>query len=258
MPKRALVLDEWVDRVFSRPLARVIVAVAARTPITPNGLTLISGSCGVFAGVCIAMGFGLAAAVGVLLFLIFDCSDGQLARRRGGGGVYGRAFDGVGDYLSAVSIHLGLGIGLGRTLPWWEAAGLAIGAGFALWWASFLLDRYKRRYGQKRDDLDEVRREIAGSKGFKRFVLQRFLTYAEQLEADDVEIPDLDAYQARTRGPMLWFLLNGPTMHYFVMAGFFAFGLARLYCFVAIASVGITIATHIWQRIAERGVVGEF
>ena len=258
MGKQPLVLDEWVDRLFSRPLARLIVAVARRTPITPNGLTMISGGCGVFAGACLALGHGVAAACGILLFLIFDCSDGQLARLRGGGGVYGRAFDGVGDYVSAVSIHLGLGIGLFRSgLPWWHAVGLTIGAGFALWWASFLLDRYKRRYGQKRDDLDEVRNEIAASTGFKRFVLNRFLTYAEQLERDDVDIPDLDAYREKTRGPMLGWLLNGPTMHYFVMAGFLAFSLPVAYCWVSIGSAGVTIATLVWQRAKERDVVAD-
>lgn len=252
-----LVLDEWVDRFLSRPLARLIVAVARHTPITPNGLTLISGASGVFAGTCLALGHGVAAACGILAFLIFDCSDGQLARLRGGGGVYGRAFDGVGDYVSAVSIHLGLGIGLARAgHAWWWAAALTIAAGFGLWWASFLLDRYKRRYGQKRDDLDAVRREIAASTGFKRFVLQRFLTYAEQLERDDVDIPDLSAYQARTRGPMLLFLLHGPTVHYFVMAVLLALGRPVLYCWVSIAGIAITLATLFWQRARERDVVG--
>lgn len=256
MSKPDLVLDEWVDRVFSRPLARLVVAVARRTPITPNGLTLISGSWGVVAGVCLALGHGIGAACGILLFLIFDCSDGQLARLRGGGGVYGRAFDGVGDYISAVSIHLGLGIGLARGgLVWWQAVGLTVGAGFALWWASFLLDRYKRRYGQKRDDLDEVRTEIEISSGFKRFVLKRFLTYAEQLERDDVDISDVKAYREKTRGPMRWFLLNGPTMHYFVMAGFLAVGMPVEYCWVAIAGLGITVATLLWQQRAEQGIV---
>ena len=258
MRKAPLVLDEWVDRVFSRPLARAVVAVAARTPITPNGLTAISGSCGVCAGVSIALGHGVAAGVFLLLFLVFDCSDGQLARRRGGGGVFGRAVDGVGDYVTAIAVHVGLWVGLARDgRAWWHAGLLAAGAGFALWWASFLLDRYKRRYGQKRDDLDEVRRELAASTGFRRFAVRNFLTYAEQLERDDVHIPDLEAYRVRTRAPMLAFLCLGPTTHYAAMAVCLIAGWVSGYCWAAIAGIAVTAATLAWQHHAASEVVAK-
>jgi hypothetical protein len=47
--------DELIDRCFSRPIARAIVAIVRPTPVTPNMLTVIATCCGVAAGVWLAL-----------------------------------------------------------------------------------------------------------------------------------------------------------------------------------------------------------
>ena len=83
MVRKPLVVDEPVDRWFSRPLAHAVVFVAAPTPITANQLTALGSLFGVAAGVAAGMGEGALCAAGIVVFLIVDCADGQLARLRG-------------------------------------------------------------------------------------------------------------------------------------------------------------------------------
>lgn len=257
MPRRPLVLDELVDRVISRPLAKGLAAVLAPTPVTPNQVTLVSGACGVTAGVLLALGATWPVAVALLGFLVFDCADGQLARRRGGGSVYGRAFDGVGDYLTGLGVHVGLGFVMVRALGSIVAGvAAAVLAGLALIWASGLLDRYKRRYGGSRDDLAEIDAAIEGAKGFPRWLLKRFRAYAARLEADAVTIPDQEAYRAKTRDAMCLFLAGGPTTHYALLAVASAFGLAPWYVALALGPGALlTFSTLRLQRRQELGVV---
>ena len=257
MPRRPLVLDELVDRLVSRPLAKIIAAVLAPTPVTPNQVTLVSGACGVTAGVLLALGATWPVALALLGFLVFDCADGQLARRRGGGSIYGRAFDGVGDYLTGLGVHVGLGFVMSHALQS-VVAGVAASvlAGAALVWASGLLDRYKRRYGGTRDDLAEIEAAIAAAKGFPRWLLKRFRAYALRLEADAVAIPDPDAYREKTRDAMCLFLAGGPTTHYTLLAIASAFGLAPWYVALALGPGALlTFATLRMQRRLEQGVV---
>ncbi len=257
MPMRPLVLDELVDRVLSRPIARGLSALLAPTPITPNGVTLLSGLSGIAAGVLLALGETWLVSVALVAFLVLDCTDGQLARRRGGGTLYGRAFDGVGDYATGIGVHLGLGFVIARTCSSPLAGVLAaVWAGAALVWASGLLDRYKRRYGGSRDDVAEIDAAIEGSRGFRRWLLKRFRRYVGRLEADSIAIPDLDAYRERTRPSMALFLAAGPTTHYALLAVAAVFDLVPWYVVLAIGPGALlTAVTLRMQRRLERDVV---
>lgn len=103
--------DEWWDAHVNRPLAAVLVRALEPTGVTANQITLLSGLTGIGAGVCFGLASGFWPALGGLLLLatmILDCADGQLARLRGGGSFIGRMMDGYVDWLTAVSIHIGL------------------------------------------------------------------------------------------------------------------------------------------------------
>jgi len=87
--------------------------VFARLGWSPNTVTALFIACGLAAGAVIAFG-GLATAVaGAILiqgYLLFDCSDGELARwsnRTSAAGVY---LDGVGHYLGEAALLTGLGV----------------------------------------------------------------------------------------------------------------------------------------------------
>jgi len=106
--------DEHVfGRLYMRRISPRATWVLARTGWSPNAVTLLFICCGVAAGVVIAFG-GLAtaivAAVLVQLALLFDCSDGELARltrRTSARGIY---LDRVGHYLCEAAMLIGLGV----------------------------------------------------------------------------------------------------------------------------------------------------
>jgi phosphatidylglycerophosphate synthase len=87
--------------------------VLARMGWSPNAVTLAFIVCGVAAGVVIALGGLATAIVGAVLVqlaLLFDCSDGELARltkRTSAGGIY---LDRVGHYLCESAMLIGLGL----------------------------------------------------------------------------------------------------------------------------------------------------
>lgn len=107
-------VEEPVDYYVNRPLATLLVDVLARTPITPNQVTVLSGLVGLAAGIVIAtapMGRSFQVPLaGVLLFvsMLLDCADGQLARLRGQSSMMGRALDGYVDVLPVASTFLGM------------------------------------------------------------------------------------------------------------------------------------------------------
>jgi phosphatidylglycerophosphate synthase len=104
--------EHWLGRLYGRKLSPYATWVFARLGWSPNAVTLAFITCGVAAGAVIALG-GLATAiigaVLVQLYLIFDCSDGELARwsgRKSASGVY---LDLIGHYLGESALLVGLG-----------------------------------------------------------------------------------------------------------------------------------------------------
>jgi phosphatidylglycerophosphate synthase len=253
MSRPPLSTDEPFDRVFSRPLATFLVAALRRTPITPNQVTVIATVFGLAIGVSLAFGQGLVAALCIFGYLAFDCADGQLARIRGSQGFLGRAVDGVGDYISAISMHVGLAIWLAKIDnailgPVW-----AVSAGIAAAWASFLLDRYKRRYRGDTDDVEAIRKEAAETPGWRGRLVASLIPYCERL-VGGVTVPDLPAYQERVRFPMRLWLLNGPTMHFFFMAVLFAAERPLLYAWIALGPMTVfsILTLALQQRLEQR------
>lgn len=105
--------EHWLGRVYGRKLSPYATWVFARLGWSPNAVTGAFIVCGIAAGVVIAFGglwTAIAGAVLVQLYLIFDCSDGELARwsrRTSASGVY---LDLVGHYLGESALLVGLGV----------------------------------------------------------------------------------------------------------------------------------------------------
>ncbi len=103
--------EEPFDALLYRPLARGVVRILLPTPVTANQVSLFAGILGVLSGICIVWGTPEAFVAAIFLLMghmVFDCADGELARKRGGGGKAGQVVDGLSDYFVAVAIHLGL------------------------------------------------------------------------------------------------------------------------------------------------------
>jgi hypothetical protein len=253
-----LVTDEPVDRWFSRPLARRLVPLLARTPLTANQVTGLAGLVGVASGVLLAGEWGLACAALAALFLVLDCCDGQLARLRGQTGMLGRVVDGIGDYAMALAVHAGLLLWLARLHGWAWAMVWTGAAGASMSWTAFLLDKYKRRYRGDTDDLEALEHEIALHTGWRRLALRTLRPYARQV-AREPRPTDLAAYRAATRWPLRLFLLAGPTTHVTLLAVFAALGRPFEYAWIAavpltlLAVVALVLQARAERTLAARG-----
>lgn len=103
-PKSFTLLPHTVPRRLTDP----IVAVIARTGVTPNHLTALGFLGNVGAGVLAARGDFLAAGLVVLAASALDLLDGALARATGRANAFGAIFDSVLDRLSEAAVLGGL------------------------------------------------------------------------------------------------------------------------------------------------------
>ena len=103
-PKSFTLLPRTVPRRLTDP----IVAVIARTGVTPNHLTALGFLGNVGAGVLAARGDFLAAGLVVLAASALDLLDGALARATGRANAFGAIFDSVLDRLSEAAVLGGL------------------------------------------------------------------------------------------------------------------------------------------------------
>lgn len=147
---KMLEVEEVFDLIFYRPLAFLLVKIVYPTNITPNQLTLIAVFFGLLGGVCYGMGkpeYFFAGGILFILYDVFDCSDGQLARIKKNGTKTGRIIDGVADYIATIAAYIGIGVGFASLtddpLYYW---GLTVAAGAVSAVMSILLDYYRNRF----------------------------------------------------------------------------------------------------------------
>jgi len=252
MAGRIIRTDEWGDRLLARPLAAVIVAAVKGTPITPNGLTFIATLFGIAVGLCLGWGYGLAAGIAIVAYLVFDCTDGQLARIRGTGGPMGRIADGIGDYITAIAVHVGLIAWLVKDHGWAYGLSMGFAAGASMAWTSLLFDRYKRRYAASEDKVGEFEALLEGASGLRGFLIRRFIPYVNNV-TQGRRVLDLDAYRERVGGLMHGWLWTGPTSHFLVMAVLVALHRPMLYAWVCVVPLNLlSVALLVLQARGER------
>lgn len=107
--------EDILDLIFNRFPAYFIVRIAAPLRISPNALTAIS-----FLMTCISSWLFMNgklewAALFIYLKVIFDCSDGQMARFTGAATSDGRMYDELADISGQFLIFGGIGYMMMRT-----------------------------------------------------------------------------------------------------------------------------------------------
>lgn len=110
--------EHWAGRLYVRRLSPYATKVFLRLGLSPNAVTWLMIAVGVAAGAVLAIDDAVwCAAVAVVLIqlqILFDCSDGEVARWRGVSSVVGIYLDRLGHWLTETALPIGLGIGAGH------------------------------------------------------------------------------------------------------------------------------------------------
>lgn len=127
--------DGYIDRLLCRPLARPVTQLLLSTPVSANAVTLASAAVGIAGGLLVGSAGAGGLSLGVLCLVVsgvLDCSDGELARRRGATSRLGHLLDITGDTVVHAALLAGIVRRLARTgtLPGWPVL-LALGLGVA-------------------------------------------------------------------------------------------------------------------------------
>ncbi len=224
-------VEEPLDLLFYRPIAFGIVKLIYRLPITPNLVTFLSLVTGLVAAYEFSLGTSaafIAAAIWYAVANVLDCCDGMLARLQGSGTPLGRLIDGIADWVIAVAIFLGLGIGLesatGDPTFWY----LVVAGGLTSALHALVFDLQQQEYissvrGKQSYHLYEINRtqeelqHLGGSKGswWRKGVLLTYLQYLKVQERTQVrpekrQFPP-EVFRDHNRRIMRWWTLLGTT-----------------------------------------------
>lgn len=130
--------EHWAGRWYMRAISPYFSWLFLRLGFSANQLTYLMLFTGIAAGVVAAVWHGLAgAAVTALLvqlYLLLDCSDGEVARFTRQTSVTGVFLDRLGHYFSEVALLVGLGLRAQGALAngGWVELGLVAALGAAL------------------------------------------------------------------------------------------------------------------------------
>lgn len=188
-------IEEFFDLFFYRPLAFILVKIVYQTNVTPNQLTIIAIFIGLASGCVYATGLPGACIYGAVLFMlynVFDCSDGMLARLKKNGSHAGRIIDGIADYLATAAVFIGLGIGYPDHKYshgiWWLLIFLAalsnlIQSALVDYYRNRFLDYVLKRQSTFEEDMDSFKEEYNTIKDQKnkrldRWILRRYFDYS--------------------------------------------------------------------------------
>ncbi|MBR4553861.1 MAG: CDP-alcohol phosphatidyltransferase family protein [Bacteroidaceae bacterium] len=125
---KSLETEEWLDRVFTRPIGLLWAKLFIAIGWTPNTVTILSIILGIAAGVLFFFDSLLLNLIGIILLIqanIFDSTDGQIARITGQKSQLGRVLDGVAGDLWFITIYCAICM---RLHPTWGLWIWAIGA----------------------------------------------------------------------------------------------------------------------------------
>lgn len=281
--------EELVDLYFHRVLATCLVERLLPLPVTSNQVTIASGLAGLAAGVCIALAgpYTLAwVAIGgilVLISVVLDCADGQLARLRGEASLVGRALDGSIDIVPVVSVFVGSALflvhhGLSPTY----VAPVALVAGYSWKRHAAGYDRAKQlylantRFDARRDCLptmEEIEAERQRLLAHGRIVLACAMTifkvYTKAQQQDSTSgdfglsrpLMQTDAQRALYRRMfarhMRWWSWNGIGTHHLViyaaalLTPLWPTALVAAWWIIIIPMNVLHLVTYLWGRRLE-------
>lgn len=117
--------EHWAGRLYMRDISPYVTRLVVPTRVTPNALTLLMIVVGL-ASATVATVPGLwgavVAALGIQVYLLLDCVDGELARWRSTTSAVGAYLDRIGHYSVEAALLVAVGIradgGIGAFGSW--------------------------------------------------------------------------------------------------------------------------------------------
>lgn len=270
-------VEESVDLIFYRPLAFLLVKSIYNTKITPDHLTFGAIIMGLTGGFFYAFGSQLTCYIGAffyILFIILDCSDGQLARLKKNGSSIGRLFDGIADYIVVTAIYFGIAIGYSQkegyhasmlTLLIISGASIIIQEVLVDFYRTRFLDIVKKRKNTFEDGIKEYRNEyirlkkIRG-KWFEKSIIYIYLVYSKlqrnlTFRKNRVKFHNIspEVYYKKNRFIIRLWIFMGPSAMRTTLILCSLFGRFDIYFWITIGVFNI-LAVTIWiiQREVDK------
>ena len=271
-----VVVEEYIDLIFYRPLAFLLVKLVYNTGVTPDNLTFSAIISGLIAGILYAFGVQSTTIIATcffILFVILDCSDGQLARLKKNGSATGRLLDGIADYLAVSAIYIGIAIGYSQKegQPQYMLVLLALSAVSLIIQAMLvdfhrtrfldILNRHKNTFSEGIDDFKEEYHRLQNTKGKwleKNIVyiylvysrLQRKLTAKRKINSLNVSPEE---YFKKNRVLVRFWILMGPSAVRTTLIICSVLTRFDIYFWITIAALNVyAILLLIIQRIVDR------
>ncbi|MBX9642751.1 MAG: CDP-alcohol phosphatidyltransferase family protein [Novosphingobium sp.] len=137
-PRRVRELQDPLNLYLYHPLAWHLARLLAKTPLTPNIVSILGGMLVISAAIVYAQpSWPLSAMLGMALHMawhVVDGADGDLAWMTGRSSPIGEMVDGLCDYLSHIVLYVLLGWMLWHTdglFSGWNAVWLILAAGLS-------------------------------------------------------------------------------------------------------------------------------
>ena len=225
--------EEPFDYLFYRPLAFVVVKGTYSLPLTPNHFSIMALMTALFSGFCLAQGTVagfICGGGGILLFGVWDCCDGMLARMKRNGDPYGQFVDMFVDILSAISFYGGLCWGLrnvGGLYPW-----LVLLSGAMICIHAGLYNFYKKQFffydaGNPRgrpEEIETLKKDLQdlrerGGALFARFLIRSFLFFAGvQKSSEKLSFYDVKDYTRNNKMTLCFWSFIAGSSHLTLLA----------------------------------------
>lgn len=198
---KSIETENYLDRIFYRPIGFKIAKALIGTGITPNMITILSLFVGSVAGVLWYFPYSLIfAVVGILSLIvanIMDCVDGQLARLTGIKSEIGRILDGfAGDFwflLIYIAFAHRLNVQFDTWLFWLAALLMAVShlnqAAITDYYKTLHLFFISKEKGKEFESSERIRARIATMPaGVNRFFSRFYLIYTLSQEKQTPEV----------------------------------------------------------------------
>ncbi|KAA0210113.1 CDP-alcohol phosphatidyltransferase family protein [Ignavibacteria bacterium CHB1] len=261
--------EEFFDLYVFRPISFVFVKLIYGTKITPNQISSIALLFGIVSGIFYAFGSYesmILAVISLFLCNVLDCADGQLARLKNNGTKIGRIIDGFIDYLTSISVFLGIGIALsnftGNPIYSW---GITIAAGLSKAFQNMKFDYYRNLYleyvygkvSKLNDEISEFKDEkdrIIKNTGnrFEVFLIDLYLLYSrmQMNTAKPVEIETSpENYRKKNETLLRLWGWIGSTTHLVFLITFTLFNRFDIYLILTVTLGNfVLIMLTIWQK----------